>query len=164
MIFIYWDFDTQPFRLRKFPLYPVCLVFQIFFSICILQWRRSFKTWSNKKPNVKLLEKNQILRHYRKSYARTVSPVQLFATPWTVAHQVPLSMGFSREDYWRGLPFPSPGDLPDPGSHPIPPASPALAGRFFTTEPQSFETRLNNRSQMLNYLEKSNITSFLKIL
>ena len=41
--------------------------------------------------------------------------VQVFATPWTVAHKVPLSMGFSRQEYWSGLPFPSPGDLPDPG-------------------------------------------------
>ena len=49
--------------------------------------------------------------------------VQLFATPWTVAHQAPLSMGFSRQEHWSGLPFPSPGDLPDPG---ITPGSPAL--------------------------------------
>ena len=41
--------------------------------------------------------------------------VQIFATPWTVAHQVPLSMGFSRQEYWNGLPFPPPGDLPDSG-------------------------------------------------
>ena len=50
--------------------------------------------------------------------------------PWTVAHQVPLSMGFSRQEYWSGVPFPPPGDLPDPETEP---ASPALAGRFFTT-------------------------------
>ena len=55
------------------------------------------------------------------------------ATPWTVACQAPLSMGFSRQRYWSGLPFPSPGDLPDPG---IEPMTSALAGRFFTTEPQ----------------------------
>ena len=61
-----------------------------------------------------------------------VSHVCLFATRWTVAHQAPLSMGFLRQEYWNGLPFPSPGDLPDPG---IKPASPALAGRFFITEP-----------------------------
>ena len=47
-------------------------------------------------------------------------------------HQAPLSMGFSRQEYWSGLPFPSPGDLPDPG---IKPKSPALADRFFTIEP-----------------------------
>ena len=53
-------------------------------------------------------------------------------TPWTTAHQAPLSMGFSRQEYWSGLPFPPPGELSDPG---IKPTSPALAGRFFTTEP-----------------------------
>ena len=52
-----------------------------------------------------------------------------------VAHQAPLSMGFSRQEYWSGLPFPSPGDLPDPGIKPESPESPALAGGFFTTEP-----------------------------
>jgi len=55
-----------------------------------------------------------------------------FVTPWTVAHQTLLIMGFPRQEYWSGLPFPSPGDLPDPG---IKPTSPALTGRFFTTEP-----------------------------
>ena len=52
-----------------------------------------------------------------------LSCVQLFATPWTVARQAPLSMRFSRQEYWSGLPFPSPGDVPDPG---IEPRSPAL--------------------------------------
>ena len=55
-----------------------------------------------------------------------------FATPWTIAHQTPLSVGFPMQEYWSGLPFLSPGDLPDPE---IEPASSALAGRFFTTEP-----------------------------
>ena len=55
-----------------------------------------------------------------------------FVTPWTVAPQVPLSMGFPRQEYWSGLPFPSSGDLPDPE---IKPMSPALAGGFFTNEP-----------------------------
>ena len=55
-----------------------------------------------------------------------------FATPWTVACQAPQSMRFHKQEYWSGLPFPSPGDLPDPG---IKPASPALVGGFFTTEP-----------------------------
>ena len=56
--------------------------------------------------------------------------VQLFATPWTVAHQASLSRGFPRQENWSGLPFPPPGDLPNTG---IKPASPALAGGFFTT-------------------------------
>ena len=54
------------------------------------------------------------------------------ATPWTEAYQAPPSMGFSRQEYWGGLPFPSPEYPPHPGTEP---ASPALAGRFFTTEP-----------------------------
>ena len=54
-------------------------------------------------------------------------------TPWTVAHQVPLSMGFSRQKYWSGFPFPSPGDLPNPGTKPRSLTSPALAGGFFMT-------------------------------
>ena len=61
--------------------------------------------------------------------------VQLFATPWTVAHQTPLSMEFSRQEYWSGLPFPSLGHLPDPGIEPTSLASLALAGRFFTSAP-----------------------------
>ena len=58
-----------------------------------------------------------------KEKVKLLSPVRLFATPWTVAHQAPPSMGFSRQEYWSGLPFPSPGDLPDLG---IQPASAAL--------------------------------------
>ena len=54
------------------------------------------------------------------------------ATPWTVAYQAPLSMGFPRQEYWSGLPFPFPGDHPEPGMEH---ASPAFTGRFFTTAP-----------------------------
>ena len=61
------------------------------------------------------------------------SCIRLLATLWTVVRQAPLSMGFSRQEYWSGLPFPSPGDLPDPGLEPASPVSPALAGGFFTT-------------------------------
>ena len=64
-----------------------------------------------------------------------LSPVWLFAAPWTVGHQAPLSMGFSRQEYWTGLPFPMPENLPDPGMEPTFLVSPALAGRFFSTEP-----------------------------
>ena len=60
-----------------------------------------------------------------------LSCVRLFATPWTVAHQAPLSMGFSRQRYWSGISFPSPGDLPNPGMEPACLKSPALAGGLF---------------------------------
>ena len=57
------------------------------------------------------------------------------ATPWTVIFQAPLSMEFFRQQYWSGLPFPTPEDFPDPGIKPTSLASPALAGGFFTTAP-----------------------------
>ena len=66
------------------------------------------------------------------SEVKSLSRVQLFATPWTVARQAPLSMGFSRQEYWSGLPFPSPGDLPNPG---IEPESPALQVDALSSEP-----------------------------
>ena len=62
------------------------------------------------------------------AFVKSLSRVRLFVTPWTVAHQAPPSMEFSRQEYWSGLPFPSPGDLPNPG---IKPRSP-IAGRRFT--------------------------------
>ena len=62
--------------------------------------------------------------------ANSLQSCPTLSTPWTVAHQAPLSVGFSRQECWSGMPCPPPGDLPDPG---IEPASPALAGRFFTS-------------------------------
>ena len=61
------------------------------------------------------------------------SRVELFATPWTIAGQPPLSMGFSKQEYWSELPCTLPGDLPDPGIEPASLMSPALADKFFTT-------------------------------
>ena len=66
-------------------------------------------------------------------HAKSLSHVRLSATLWTIARQAPLPMGFSRQEYWRGLPCPPPGDLSDPGIKPRLFTSPALAGRFFTT-------------------------------
>ena len=62
---------------------------------------------------------------------KLLSRVRLFATPWTVAYQAPPSMKFSRQEYWSGLPFPSPGDLPDPGTEP---RSPALEADTLTSD------------------------------
>ena len=69
---------------------------------------------------------------FLQSEVKSLSCVQLFATPWTVAHQAPPSMGFSRQEYWSGLPFPSPGDLPNTG---IEPRSPALQADALISEP-----------------------------
>ena len=70
-------------------------------------------------------------------HAQSLSCAQLFATPWTVACQAPLFMGFSRQEYWSGLPFPPPGDLPNPGIHP---RSSARVGRFFTTKSEAAQS------------------------
>ena len=67
------------------------------------------------------------------SEVKLLSHVRLFAIPWTVAYQASLSTGFSRQEYWSGLPFPSPGDLPNPGIEPKSLVSPALVGDLFTT-------------------------------
>ena len=64
--------------------------------------------------------------------AKSLSHVQFFVTPWTVAYEVPPSMEFSRQEYWTGLPFPSPGDLPNPG---IKPGSPTLQADALPSEP-----------------------------
>ena len=80
-------------------------------------------------------EKTNLHMIFFGEWVKSLSGVWLFATLWTVALQSPLSMGFSRQEYWSGLPFPPPGYLPNPGVKPVSPVSPALAGRFFTTEP-----------------------------
>ena len=69
---------------------------------------------------------------YERKWKWSRSVVPLFATPWTVAYQAPPSMGFSRQQYWSGLPFPSPGHLPDPG---IEPGSPEFQADALTSEP-----------------------------
>ena len=76
-----------------------------------------------------------IQAHFKtlKVKVKSLSRVGLFATPWTVAYQAPLSMRLSRQEYWSGSPFPSPGYLPDPG---IEPGSPALESDTLTSEPQ----------------------------
>ena len=71
---------------------------------------------------------------------KSLSRVRLFVTPWTAASQAPPSMGFSRQEYWSELPFPSPGDLPDPG---IKPGSPALQADFLLYELQGSSKNSN---------------------
>ena len=86
---------------------------------------------------------------------KSLSRVRLFATPWTVAHQVPPSMGFSRQEYWRGWPFPSPGDLPNPG---IEPGSPTLQADALPSEPSGKPLLL------LSYFLLSHFILFVKFL
>ena len=82
-------------------------------------------TWKKKK-----LQKSYI---FERGLLYVLSHVRHFMTPWTVARWAPPSMGFPRQEYWSGLPFPAPGDLPDPGIKPTSLVSSTLAGKFFTT-------------------------------
>ena len=77
---------------------------------------------------------------------KSLSRVQLFATPWTVAHQAPPSMLVSRQEYWSAVPFPSPVDLPDPG---IEPRSPAFQADALTSEPPGKPTRGGGNTQQI---------------
>ena len=76
---------------------------------------------------------------------KSLSRVRLFATPWTVAYQAPPSVEFSRQEYWSGLPFPSPGDFSNPG---IEPRSPALQADALPTEPPG-KTQMNRGLQQI---------------
>ena len=84
------------------------------------------------------------------------SHVRLFETLCTVALQAPLSMGFSGQEYWSGFPFPTPGDLLDPDIQSMPPASPAWAGRFFTTASPR-RPRINEEMPTQNQNDPSNL-------
>ena len=96
-------------------------------------------------------------RLHSTSVVQLCSCVQFFAIPWTVAHQSLLSMGFSRQGYWSGLPFPPPEDLPDPGTEP---ASPALAAEFFTTEPPG-KPQQYRQHPINTLLKKANLSGHL---
>ena len=98
---------------------------------------------TNSYKTMETIKRSMVVRGQRRGTGRAedmvsrFSHVQLFTTVWTVVHQALLSMGFSRQEYCCGLPFPIPGDLPYPG---IEPATSALAGRFFTTAPPGKRT------------------------
>ena len=95
----------------------VCVCVFALVIIAVLQW----------------FGKKKVVLLYFACVLSCFSCVQLFVTLWTVARQVPLSMGFSRQEYWSGLPCPPPGDLPDPGTKLVSLMSLAFTRRFFTT-------------------------------
>ena len=96
-------------------------------------WVSSGSWWWTGKPGVVQSIGSQRVRHNWETELNWTEVVSdSFVTPWSIAHQPPLSIGFSRQEYWSGFSFPSPRDLPDPEIEPV---SPALASRFFTTAP-----------------------------
>ena len=100
-------------------------------------------------------ERSNRVWSYDKPKGKSLGRVWLFATSWTIAHQAPPSMGLSRQEYWSGLPFPSPGALPDPG---IEPRSPTLQADTLTSEPPG-----NPMTNLNSILKSRDITWLTKI-
>ena len=102
-----------------------------------------------------------LLKSIYRVCAQSISPVQLYATPRTVASQAPLSMGFPKQEYWSGLPFPTLEDLLDTG---IKPTSPALAGGFFTTEPPGKPLLNSYLRYIIFQAHKNKIVTWLSLI
>ena len=86
--------------------------------------------------------------------AQSLNLILLFVTPWTVAYQAPLSMGFSRQEYWTDLPFPLPRVLPDSGIEPVSLPSPVRAGGLFTPVPPGRPKKQDSGPRQLRYISK----------
>jgi len=130
MYFLTWKFAQ---RKDLEPKYPRCRKAHIMSGVM------TAKEPSIAKPSAITEEKNWLIVCM---YVCELNRVCLLMTPWTVAHQAPLSIGFPRQEYWSGLPWPPPGDLSNLGIEPASFMAPALAGRFFTTS-ATWETQLN---------------------
>ena len=101
---------------------------------CYILWKNSTKLMANPNNLAQVIENWLCCRPFAGACVLSrFSHVQLFASLWPIACQAPLSMGFSRQDYWSGLPYAPAGDLSDPGIEPISVMSPVLSGGFFTT-------------------------------
>ena len=129
---------------RGFPHHSVLLLNLVFsrrkiaFQCWVVRMRATSLQSRLTRSSIKSQKAEKWLRYIRRAWVRAHSlSVRLFATSWVVAGQAPLSMGFSRQEYWSGLVFSPPGDLPDPGIKPTSLTSPALAGRFFSTSTTS---------------------------
>ena len=117
-----------------FHFLKVTTVLSYFETIFISYWKPSLTFYTVSYSNSTCYTHTSSYTHPSISLTRekSLSHVQLFAIPWTVAYQAPPSMGFFRQEYWSGLPFPSPGDLPNPG---IEPRSPALQADILPSKP-----------------------------
>ena len=122
---VLWKFSCAILPLPCFILPIYWKKLQKLFSLHLKKSNNLFPLLSLKQLQFVLFDLSAVLSRF--------SRVQLFATPWTVASQAALSMEFSRQEYWSGLPFSSPGELPDPGIEPMSLMSPAFAEGFFAT-------------------------------
>ena len=107
-------------------------------TVVVMSWtmstQNSYIEVLTSPPPLALYLEGELIKRYLQS-ACIPSHVQLFVTLWTVAHHTPLSVGIFKQGYWSRLPFPPPGDLPNPGVEPLSPASPALQADSLPTEP-----------------------------
>ena len=123
------------FQSNSRALYLLCTLFLLLLNQLHLR-SSGIRSQRLGTPDLEGLHSSQIPGHFREAQSLlcvvvcVLSHVWFFGTPWTVACQSPLSIEFSRQEYWSGLPCPLPGDLPDPGVEPMSLASPALAGGF----------------------------------
>ena len=129
MILVFWMLSFKPtfsvfsftFIKRLFSsssLSAIRMVSFVYLRLLIFLLAILIPAYASSSPAFRMMYSTYKLNNQVKVKVKSLSRVQLFATPWTVAYQAPLSMGFSRQEYWNGLPFPSPGDLPDPGIEP----------------------------------------------
>ena len=130
-------------KLKDFPLKSRirqgCLLLPLIFNLVLKVLATAIRKEKRNKRHQNWKERSKTIifcRGHETLYVlRHFSHVQLFVTPWTVACQAPLSLGFSQQEYWSGLPCPPPGHLPDQGTEPMSPTSPALQADSFATEP-----------------------------
>ena len=131
----------------------VLFIYFVFWLFLIFHlWVKSYSICLFPSISLHMIPSRSIHVHVR-SIAKPC--LTLLWAPWTVDRQAPLSMGFSRQEYWSGLPFPPPGDIPDPGIERVSLVFSALAGRFFTTAPPRKPLR------SIRVVENGQISSFL---
>ena len=141
LIFLHWRPGSLPLMLSKSDPWSPWKTADTSNSPCqktqVGRWMFHFPTISQPRDWGRQPNYSQYMSEETCLPACVLSHVRLFVTPWTLAHQAPLSMEFSRQEYWSGLLNPPPGDLPGPGIKATCPVSLALAGGFFTTVPPS---------------------------
>ena len=123
----------------------------------VAHWQSLKNPLQHFKKAIIIISQSLLIKVKERKKVKSLSCVQLFATPWIVAHQAPPSMGFSRQEYWSGLPFPSPEDLPNPG---IEPGSPALQAETLPSEPPGKST-ITTKVQQIVIVSRKPLFSYL---
>ena len=123
---------SKNFQTKQFGMQEIKWVWEAIKLIKLQAKAHRGTFWRQERKQEVRISLGHHFKRKKEKKVKSLSRVQLFATPWTIANQAYTSIGFSRQGYWSGLPFPSPGDLPDPG---VEPGSPALEADALTSEP-----------------------------